>query len=174
MANDYGKYATQVGRDRLARMIAVLIVLCFIVGLALADHTNYISPYSPTTNRFVYDNAAWVFIVAEGAFAYILKRMQGGAYWSRWLQLKQPVLDERQKHVRQIVFERAHLLSLVVLFISVAIASVPLQYAITISTPNGLVTQGPGSFTMWPRVLVAACILNIALPSILAAQRKDS
>lgn len=163
-----------VHKTRLARSLAILIVLCFGIGLALADHANYISPDSTTTNRFAYDNAAWVFIAAEGILAYILKRLQGGVYWFNWLQLNRPVLDERQKHVRHIVFEHAYLVSLVVLFIAVTIASVPIQYATTWHTLQGPVTQGPGSFDMWSRVIWAACILNVALPSILATWRKDS
>jgi len=163
-----------VNRSRLTRSIAILIIVCFGIGLALADHANYISPYSSDTNRFIYDNAAWVFIVAEGILAYILKRLQGGVYWFNWLQLNRPLLDERQKHVRQAVFERAYLISLVVLIIAVTIASVPIQYATTQHTPQGPVSQGPASFDMWSRVIWAACTLNIALPSILASWRKDS
>jgi uncharacterized integral membrane protein len=151
----------KVRRNQLTRLLAILIIVCFVAGLVLTDHANYISPYSPTTNRFVYDNAAWVFIILQGIFAYVLKRLQHGVYWFKWLQLKQPALDERQRHVRHIVFERAYLLSLIVLFVSITIASIPLQYATTFHSPKGIV--------IW-----AACILNITLPSILASWRKDN
>ena len=156
---------SSAGNGILAKLVVLAMIACGGAGLALAVHANYMSPYTAHTKRFVVENWNIVLIALEVVLAYILKRLQGGAYWFSWLQLRKPVLDERQKQVRQKVFERAYAFMLIMFLITVVDASNErVQYA----------TSGPGNYNLIARVAWAVGVFAVALPSVFAAWRKDS
>lgn len=158
--------ASSVINDKpLVKFITVAIIACGVAGLGLAIHANYMPPYTPHTRRFVIENISLLCIIAEVVLAYALKRLQQGVYWFNWLQLQRPVLDERQRQVRQQVFERAYTYSLIMLLATVLyVGSRKVEYALFV----------PGNYNLLVRIMWTTGVLAVSLPSILAAWRKNS
>lgn len=154
------------GNGAIAKIVTLVIIACGAGSLGLAVHSYHVSPYAPGTIRFALVNWSTVFIIFEAALAYTLKRLQGGAYWFFWLQIKNPSLDERQRQVRQMVFERAYAYALVFLLLSAiyVLSYAPPEHIARLSSRHDFIIR-----TVWTMGIFLVC-----LPSMLAAWRKDS
>jgi hypothetical protein len=147
-----------------ARALAISIIASAVLGLYISSlgYQHPSDPYPIQTVDTAMQNIGVVLLVLELILAYGLKYIQQGTYWFFWLQLKKTSLDERQRAVRQQVFERAYAYSLIIVLLVVDNITSMANYHPDVR--NSLTT----------RVIAAAGIILIALPSILAAFKKDS
>jgi len=103
-----------------------------------------------------------VFLLFEIAFAYSLYKLQDGAYWLSWPRFRKTTLTDRQKVVRQHVFERAYLIGILGVFLCApSVLSTFMQYA------------EPVRIDLMNRVAAIIGVLLVSLPAILAAWQKD-
>lgn len=147
----------------LTRWTSLALLLSALLAYYLSANA-YGDPYHnfPVSINFAWQNWGAIFIVLELILAYLLKRQQGGMYWFFWLQLKTTNPDERQKTVRQRIFERAYGFALIVMLFTALHLGVLAEYD---SDARGvLITR-----TIW-----IVGIFLVSLPSILAAWQKDS
>lgn len=152
-------------RRHLQRILALLIPVLGIIGLILAIapfEDREIIMLNMTDGDIISQNLGRTCIFLSLFVGYILKRTQGGAYWPSWLQLQIPVLDERQKQIRQQVFEQSYFAALLILF---AFSS----YINKFASYSDEVSKYALSHLIW-----VVGILLISLPSMMAAFRKDS
>lgn len=146
-----------------ARWMAFGVIACSVIGYVLADKAipaNFQGQLAEI--NFVLEGWSTVFIIAAAVCAWILRHLQRGIYWFFWLQTTKIEPDERQRAVRQRVFERAYGIMLA------GIVLIMLAMGDLLSNSNE-VYEGLALRLMWIVIIVF-----ISLPSILAAWQKDS
>lgn len=147
-----------------ARALTLGIIASAVLGV-YASGLGYPHPtslYPIQTVDMVMQNIGVALLALELVFAYSLKYVQQGVYWFFWLQLKRTHLDERQKTVRQRIFERSYAYSLIIMLFTVSSVTGMSSYATEVR--NSLIA----------RIIFAVGVILISLPSILAASQKDS
>lgn len=157
------KQIRQSASGPVVRVLAVGIMVSGALGVYVSG-LGYPHPTSlyPTQTldellRFI----GIVLLALELLLAYSLNHIQQGIYWFSWLQFKKNPLDENQKDIRRRVFERAYPYSLIISL--AAVSSLTSMSSYDPAVRNSLTV----------RIIFAVGVALIALPSILAAIRKD-
>lgn len=166
MSNDKPNKTEKVpqtrGNGTMARCITLLIVACGLTGLKLSIHSYYV-PLEPHTTKFLFENWGVALIALEAVAAITLAYLQNGKYLPYLLQPKLPMLDERQKQVRQRIYTQAYLVA--VLCFAIAVVEVTSYPQVPTDVVGAVVPV---------RVAWVGVIFLISLPSILAAWTQDS
>lgn len=138
---------------KLTWLLSRLTMLSILVSMVVAD--NAARTPELTSNKYVLENASAAAVIVAGLLAIVLIGLQRGAYGVWMFATDTSKLDERQARVRQVVFERAYSMLLVSFVLGLWFFDV--GYTITRNAAIG-----------------CGVILAIAMPSIVAAGRKDA
>ena len=139
-----------------AKLFALLTIIAVILALYVANVADHAPRFEENTPRYILENTATALMVASVIFAFTVKQIQKSVYWLFWLKLDRTVPDERQKIVKQKVFEQSYGYVLLILYIGISLISE--------NTTSRLRNM----------IFFAILMIAISLPSILAAWRKDS
>jgi len=142
---------------------AALLSICAF-GAYVCSVRGYVNSAAVGAGQatFAVQNWGGVFLLFEIAFAYSLYKLQDGAYWLSWPRFRKTTLTDRQKMVRQHVFERAYLIGILGVFLCApSVFSTFMQYA------------EPVRIDLMNRVAAIIGVLLVSLPAILAAWQKD-
>lgn len=146
-----------------ARWMAFGVIASSLVGYMLADTAIPLNFHNQLAEvNFTLRGWSTALIIAAAVFALFLRWLQRGVYWFSWLQITNTLPDERQKAVRQRVFERAY--------------GVMLVCSVFFMLMLGEISSYPAvaGEDLMLRLVWIAIIVFISLPSILAAWERDS
>jgi hypothetical protein len=161
------------GNGGVAKFIALMIIAFGILSVISVWHGFTLrSGFDPVSgsgsNPYFWQNLGYMCAILMISQAYNLKRLQNHLYWFSWLQLKKPILDERQMAVRQRVFERAYAYSIILAVVTVILIKGTLPEVV--ATYDPVFKDDPLS----PTLIWVMVTMMVSLPSIFAAWQKDS
>jgi hypothetical protein len=143
----------RVKGKKLEWLLSRLTMISLIVSMVVADNAARSYPYSSRTS--VLENTSAGAVIVAGLLAVILIGLQRGAYGVWMFATDTSKLDERQARIRQVVFERAY--SALLMAVLLGTWFFDIGHSITRNAGIGCVV-----------------VLAIAMPSIVAAGRKDA
>lgn len=107
---------TRPANSRPAKLLSVLTIVSFAVGIVATKLSTLSIPYNQTRGQFVLENTGTASIFMTFLFAFVLIDRQNYVYWPLWNKFDRKQADERQLTVRQRVFEKSYRY-LIVLFL---------------------------------------------------------
>lgn len=141
--------------DPVCKAMAFLTYLGAIVGLIATKMSVTVTDFDKFHDKFVLENIGTGGIVTAYVCALVLIAYQGNVYWPLWNKKDRHNADERQRAVRQRIFEYSYRALIIIVLAA--------QFFIGFREPR------MAKIAPWLLVLAV-----MALPSLVAAWQKDS
>lgn len=140
---------------KVSRILGITAAACIGLSIASTYASTHITRYDSWHNKFVYENIGVGLLFAAYAATAILMNRQKFVYWPFWSASDKKHADEREKTVRNRVFEKAYRTNILLVLLGLWLASVSSQ-------------------RMHHELYQAAILCLLGLPSIIASWQKDS
>lgn len=134
---------------------AIITLVSIALSIAFTLISTHISLEDYAHNKFAYENIGTGFMFIAYVSAIVLINSQRFVYWPFWSRSDKAAADERQKFVRQRVFEKAY------------------RYIIVIGLAM-LWLREPGQQRIDQFLALSFALALVALPSIIATRQSDS
>ncbi|HSX04932.1 MAG TPA: hypothetical protein VLF69_00465 [Candidatus Saccharimonadales bacterium] len=129
------------------------------IGIVFSVLSTYVSTRIPisdlTHNKFVYENIGVGLLFGAYAAALVLMNRQRFVYWPFWNASDKKHADEREKMVRNRVFEKSYRINILLVLVALWLAKIPSQ-------------------RMHHELYQVAILCLLGLPTIIASWQKDS
>jgi len=130
-----------------------------VVGIVLSVLNTYVSTrisiYDTAHNRFVYENIGVALLFGAYAATLLLMNRQKFVYWPFWSASDKKHADEREKAVRNRVFEKSYRINILLVLVALWLVKIDSQ-------------------RMHHELYQVAILCLLGLPSIIASWQKDS
>lgn len=152
----FGKSRPIVKSHRiLLKRLAIAVVASSILSIAVTAVSDQLNPFAPGTWYYFLQNTGVAMNFAAAATGLLLVNYQRFMYWPLWSRSDKNLADERQKYVRQRVFEKAYTLNILI--------------ALLVGASHHGASQRMQS------VLTCVLLTSIVfLPAVIATQQQDS
>lgn len=139
----------------VSKLLGISAAASIAISVASTYVSTRISPWDPIHNKFVYENIGVGLLFAAYAATLILMTRQKFVYWPFWSASDKKHADERERAVRNRVFEKSYRTNILLMLLGIWLAQIPAQ-------------------RMHHELYQTAILCLLGLPSIIASWQKDA